>query len=221
MSTVTRPRPRSEPAAPPHPPPPPPSRWRRAGALLAGTALAAAAVSLQAFGSAAADHDTRLTWTGGIGDEVAASRFSARVKTVRAAKALEFEGPAGDVQKVTTKGIFIIAEVGATATRELQKLSPPVLLTDSGRRYEATDKVDASLTVTELSIQPGWWDEGVTVFELPVGELPGSRVVLAPVASALIEPNGPEIEIDLGLDESAARRLVSAAQDVHTLASRI
>lgn len=112
-------------------------------------------------------------------------------------------------------------EVGATSARKPLQLGTPVLLTDSGHRYEATDKVDSSLTITEPYIQPGWWGEGVTVFDLPPDELPGSRIVLAPSASVLVEPNGPEIEIDLGLDEAAAKRLVSTAKDVYTLAVKL
>ncbi|MEV6866926.1 hypothetical protein AB0M44_38785 [Streptosporangium subroseum] len=218
MSAVTRSR--SESAISQRPPAPP-SRWRRAGTVLAGVALAAAAVGLQAFGSAAADHDTPLTWTGGVGDEVVASRFSARVKTVRAAKALESKGFSDEKTSATTKGIFIIVEVGATSAREPLRLGAPVLLTESGHRYEATDKVDSSLTITEPYIQPGWWGEGVTIFDLPPGELPGSRIVLTPLASFLVEPNGPEIEIDLGLDEAAAKRLVSTAKDVYPLAVKL
>ncbi|AWS40376.1 hypothetical protein [Streptosporangium sp. 'caverna'] len=218
MSTVTRSRSES---ATPQRAPAPPGRWRRAGTVLAGVALAAAAVSLQAFGSAAADHDTPLTWTGGVGDEVVASRFSARVKTVRAAKALESKSFSDEKTRATTKGIFIIVEMGATSARKPLQLGTPVLLTESGHRYEATDKVDSSLTITELYIQPGWWGEGVTVFDLPPDELPGSRIVLAPSASFLVEPNGPEIEIDLGLDEAAAKRLVSTAKDVYTMAVKL
>ncbi|MFC7645475.1 hypothetical protein ACFQX6_36295 [Streptosporangium lutulentum] len=142
------------------------------------------------------------------------------MKAVQAAKALETKGFSDEVKRVTTKGIFVIVQVGAMSAREPLKLGTPVLLTDSGHGYEATDKVDASLTVTELYIQPGWWGEGITVFELPTGELPGSRIVLSPLSSALVEPSGPEIEIDLGLDEAAARRLVSTAKDVYTVAGR-
>lgn len=196
-----------------------PSRWRAAGAVLAGIALAASAVGLQAFGSGIADHDAPLTSAGDIKEEVTGSRISARVKAVHAAKAITAM-KSGEQERVTAKGIFIIVEVGATATWEPQQFGPPRLLTDSGRRYVASDRVDPMSTITNPYIQPGWWTEGVTVFEIPPGELPNSRILLAPSSGFIVEPNGPEIEIDLGLDEAAARRLTSTAKDVYELASR-
>ncbi|WP_440099853.1 hypothetical protein [Streptosporangium sp. H16] len=198
----------------------PPSRWRAAGAVLAGIALAASAVGLQAFGSGIADHDAPLTSTGDINEEVTGSRISARVKAVHAAKAIAAKNAGGEQKRVTAKGIFIIVEVGATATWEPQQLGPPRLLTGGGHRYVASDRVDQMSTITHPYIQPGWWTEGVTVFEIPPGELPDSRILLAPSSGFIVEPNGPEIEIDLGLDEAAARRLTSTAKDVYELASR-
>ncbi|WP_436761319.1 hypothetical protein [Streptosporangium sp. V21-05] len=198
----------------------PPSRWRTAGAVLAGIALAASAVGLQAFRSGIADHDAPLTSTGDINEEVTGSRISARIKAVHAAKAIAAPKPGGERERVTAKGIFVIVEVGATATWEPQQLGPPRLLTGGGHRYVASDRVDRTLTITNPYIQPGWWTEGVTVFEIPPAELPDSRILIAPSSGFIVEPNGPEIEIDLGLDEAAARRLTSTAKDVYELASR-
>ncbi|MFI6506439.1 hypothetical protein ACIBCT_02445 [Streptosporangium sp. NPDC050855] len=203
-----------------------PGRWRAAGAVLTGIALAVAAVGLHAFGAGVSDHDAPLTWTGSVGENVTGSRFSARVKAVHAARSIANAPPGGsgdppDGQKrVTTKGIFVIVEVGATATREPQRLGAPVLLADSGRGYEATDRMEETSTIVHPFVQPGWWTEGVAVFEIPPGELAGSRIVLAPQGGLIVEPNGPEIEIDLGLDEEAAKRLISAAKDVYTPAGR-
>ncbi|MEU8207007.1 hypothetical protein [Streptosporangium sp. NPDC049046] len=197
-----------------------PSRWRTAGAVLAGITLAASAVGLQAFGSEAADHDAPLTSTGAFNEEVTGSRISARVKAVYAAKAIATRKASGEQERVTAKGIFVIVEVGATATWEPQRFGPPRLLTAGGRRYVASDRVDQTLTVTHPYLQPGWWTEGVTVFEIPPGELPDSRILLAPSSGFIVEPNGPQIEIDLGLDETAARQLTFTAKDVYELASR-
>ncbi|WP_329426228.1 hypothetical protein OG339_39115 [Streptosporangium sp. NBC_01495] len=187
--------------------------------MLAGIALATAAVGLQAFGAEIADHNAPLTSTGAINEEVTGSRISARVRAVHAAKAITAM-KAGEQERVTAKGIFIIVEVAATATWEPQQFGPPRLLTAGGRRYVASDRVDPMSTITHSYIQPGWWTEGVAVFEIPPGELPDSRILLAPSSGFIVEPNGPEIEIDLGLDETAARRLTSTAKDVYELASR-
>ncbi|WP_433250953.1 hypothetical protein ACQPYK_05070 [Streptosporangium sp. CA-135522] len=198
----------------------PPSRWRRAGVLAAGAALAAAAVGLQTLGLDRQERSAHLTWTGGVGDEVSASRFSARVKAVHAAKAVQTTDLSGQVGKATTSGVFLIAEVAATADRTPQKFAPPVLLTEDGRRYTATDKVEASLTITNPFIQTGWWAESVAVFEVPVAALPGSRIVLTLKNGFIGEALLPEVEVDLGLDEAAAQRLISNAKDVYPLASK-
>ncbi|MEV0419392.1 hypothetical protein [Streptosporangium canum] len=217
MSTVTPARPetaagRRAPAAP--------GRWRRAGVLAAGAALAVAAVGLQTTGLDREARTAHLTWTGGVGDQVSASRFSARVKAVHVAKAVESAGLDGKVEQATTSGVFVIAEVEATANREPQKFGTPALLTGDGRRYAATDKVDASHTITNPFIQVGWWVGGVAVFEVPAAALPGSRLVLAPRNGFIGEALLPEVEIDLGFDEATAGRLISNAKDVYQLASK-
>ncbi|MFJ2030604.1 hypothetical protein [Streptosporangium sp. NPDC087985] len=198
----------------------PPGRLRRAGVLLSGVALAVAAVGLQTLGLDRQERTAHLTWTGRLGDEVAASRFSARVKAIRAARTIETTDPGDRVQRATTSGIFLIADVGATANREPQKFGPPVLLAGDGRRYTATDKVDSSLTITNPYIQVGWWAESVAVFEIPAEALTGSRIVLAPRNGFAGEAFLPEVEIDLGLDEAAAQSLISNAKDVYQLASK-
>lgn len=196
----------------------PPSRWRRAGALIVGAALAVAAVGLQSLGLDHEERTAHLTWTGSVGDKVAASRFSARVKAIHTAETMEITALGGTTHEVTTSGILLIADVEATANRKPQKFSAPILLAEDGKRYTATDKVAGSLTITNLHIQAGWWVEGVTVFDIPVTALAGSRIVLAPQNGFMGEALLPEVEIDLGLDEAAAQRLISNAKDVYQLA---
>ncbi|GGQ04811.1 hypothetical protein GCM10010140_38710 [Streptosporangium pseudovulgare] len=213
---------------------PAPGRWRRLGGLLAGAALAATAVAAQSFAFSRDDHSGPLTWTGGLGETVTASRISVRAEGVHAARTIEAgTSPgassgvssgtsSGTAQRATTKGIFLVVDLAATSTRVPQRIAPPVLLTESGRRYAATDKVNGDLTITGPFIQWGWWTRRVAVFEVPPAELAGARIVVHPQEGngALIEPSAPEVEIDLGLDEAAAARLVSTAKDVHTLAGK-
>ncbi|MBG0827578.1 hypothetical protein HS041_07355 [Planomonospora sp. ID67723] len=204
-------------AAPPLPPRRP-GGLRRAGALLAGIALAAAAVAVQSAAPGPGERGAPLTWTGTVGEEVAASRFTARVRAVYGARTVETADAAGTAGTATTSGIFVVVEAGATAHREPQRFGPPVLLAGDGRRYTATDKVDPSLTITHPYVQPGWWTEGVAVFDVPVSALTGSRIVLAPENGGFIgEAYPPEVEIDLGLDDAGTQRLIAAAKDVHRL----
>ncbi|MGW0058728.1 hypothetical protein ACWDTT_02205 [Streptosporangium sandarakinum] len=207
-----------------------PGRWRRLGGLLTGAVLAAAAVAAQSFAFSRDDYSGPLTWTGGLGETVTASRISVRAEGVHAARAIEAgTSPgtssgtsSGTGQRATTKGIFLVVDLAATSTRVPQRIAPPVLLTESGRRYAATDKVNGDLTITGPFIQWGWWTRKAAIFEVPPAELAGARIVVHPQEGngGLIEPSAPEVEIDLGLDEAAAARLVSTAKDVHTLAGK-
>ncbi|MGV9325838.1 hypothetical protein [Streptosporangium sandarakinum] len=208
------------------PAPAAPGRWRRLGGLLIGAVLAAAAVAAQSFAFSRDDYSGPLTWTGGPGETVTASRISVRAEGVHAARAIEAgTSPgtsSGTGQRATTKGIFLVVDLAATSTRVPQRIAPPVLLTESGRRYAATDKVNGDLTITGPFIQWGWWTRRAAVFEVLPADLAGARIVVHPQEGngALIEPSAPEVEIDLGLDEAAAARLVSTAKDVHTLAGK-
>jgi hypothetical protein len=194
---------------------------RRAGALLAGLSLAAAAVALQSTALSVEERSAALTWTGGLGEEVVASRFSARVKGVYGARSVQTTDASDKVEKATTSGIFVVVTLEATAHREPQQFAAPVLLTDDGKRYRATDKVDSSLTIVNPYIQPGWWTEGVAVFEVPVSALTGSRIVLPLKNGILIgETYLPEVEVDLGLDEAGTQRLIADAKDVYPLTSK-
>ncbi|GAT66269.1 hypothetical protein HS048_07210 [Planomonospora sp. ID91781] len=197
-----------------------PGRMRRAGALLTGLALAAAAVALQSTALGREESSAALTWTGGLGEEVVASRFSARVKGVYGARSVQTTDAAEKVEKATTSGIFVVVTLEATAHREPQQFAAPVLLTDDDKRYQATDKVDSSLTIVNPYIQPGWWTEGVAVFEVPVNALTGARIVL-PLKNGFIgETYQPEVEVDLGLDEAGTQRLIADAKDVYPLTSK-
>ncbi|WP_344866884.1 hypothetical protein, partial [Planomonospora alba] len=179
--------------------------------------LAAAAVALQAAALDAEERSAPLTWTGGLGEEVVASRFSARVKAAYGARTVRTTDETGTTATATTSGLFVVVELEATAHREPQRLGTPVLLTDDGRRYQATDKVAPSLTITHPYIQPGWWTDGVAVFEVPVGALNGARIVL-PLRNGFIgEAYQPEIEVDLDLDEAGTQRLIAEARDVYPL----
>ncbi|GAA3134722.1 hypothetical protein [Streptosporangium carneum] len=197
-----------------------PGRARRAGVLAVGAALAVGAVLLQSAALSSEASSAHLTWTGSVGEEVSASRFSAEVKAIHVAKAVEFTPLSGKPKKAETSGVFLVAEVAATATRTPQKLAPPVLLGQDGKRYTATDKVDSSLTITNPYIQVGWWAQSVAVFEIPASALAGSRIVLAPQSGFIAEALLPEVEVDLGLDEASAQRLVANAKDVYPLASK-
>ncbi|WP_157254762.1 hypothetical protein [Nonomuraea typhae] len=197
------------------------STRRRAGGskvigAIAGLALAAAAVGLQTFGLSADDMAMPLTTVGAKGEEVSAQRFSVRVDGVKSAKTIK----SGDKTAVTD-GLFLVIEVAATVPAEPIHLNPPILLTEDGRRFDATDKVDKAKTLANPWIQPGWWSSGAFVFEVPAAVLAGAKATfIAPTSAFYGEPLLPEAEIDLGIDEAAAKQLAAAPQDVYTLGEK-
>ncbi|MFF0578413.1 hypothetical protein [Streptosporangium saharense] len=197
-----------------------PRRWQRPVGLVAGLAFAVAAVWAQTFAYTRDDRGAPLTWTGGVGDEVRASRVWVQAKAVHAAKAIEVPGTSGKPQTATTTGIFLIVDLAAQATREPQKVVWLEVLTADGHRYASTDRVPETQTIKQFFVQPGWWVSGPAVFELPVSQLAGARIVVSSVRGFIVEPSLPEVEIDLGLDEAGAARLVSEAKDVYPLGNK-
>lgn len=197
---------------------------RRLANLAAGLALMAAAGYAQTFVPPPEQRTAPLTFTGAVGEEVAADRFTVKVHKVVAAHSTDAEprvtraGTMG--RRVRTDGIFLVLDVSVTATRDAFRLgSPrPVLLTADGKRYALTDKVSETLTLMSSWVQPGFWSRGALVFEVPPAALPGARLVLSAPAGALVADTGrPEAEIDLGLSAESAADLVDRAKDYHRL----
>ncbi|MEU8192726.1 DUF4352 domain-containing protein [Microbispora amethystogenes] len=196
---------------------------RRLAAGVAGVVLAAAAVyAQQNFAMPFEQRASFLTYKGRIGETVATKRFSVKVVSVTAARAVDTKDYSGKVTKVGTSHLFLLIDVTATSAREpmkLSKLSPPVLLSEDGRRYLPTDKVDESLTLFNRYIQPGFWTSGTLVFEVPKDAVPGASLVFIPPVSPLVVDNSaPEAQVDLDLSGAAADRLIAQAEDYHTLA---
>jgi hypothetical protein len=190
---------------------------RRALQGLIGVVLVALAVYTQTFKMTTEDSVMPLTSKGAIGQAVTTTRFSARVDSVTAAHSVKFPDAASRPVEVKTDALFLVVKVSATVPKEplkLAKLTPPVLLTADGRRYNPTDKVDESSTLFQKWIQPGWWATGVLVYEVPRDALAGAQFVfLPPTGLIVVDALLPEAQIDLGLDQAAADRLASQAAD--------
>ncbi|MBX6385757.1 MAG: DUF4352 domain-containing protein [Microbispora sp.] len=197
---------------------------RRMAAGVAGIVLAAAAVyAQQNFAMSFEQRTSYLTYKGRIGETVETKRFTVKVLSVSAAHAVDTTNFSSKTVKVATSNLFLLVDVSATSAREpfrLSTLLPPVLLTEDGRRYQPTDKVDESLTLFNKWIQPGFWSSGVLVFEVPPDAVAGASFVFIPPVSPLVNDNyAPEAQIDLGLSRAAADRLIAKAEDYHSLVS--
>ncbi|MCT9934764.1 DUF4352 domain-containing protein [Planotetraspora sp. A-T 1434] len=197
---------------------------RRAAGAVAGLALASAAIYAQTCAMPFEQRNSFLTTKGNLGQAIETNQFTVKVTSVSAAKAVDTKDFSGDVTKVGTSNLFLLTNVSATAPREpvqLSTIGPPVLLTADGKRYQPTDKVDQSLTLFNKWFQPGFWSSGVLVFEVPREALPGARLVFIPSVSAIVVDNfAPEAEIDLGLSDDATTRLISRAEEYHSLVNK-
>ncbi|MFC0864591.1 DUF4352 domain-containing protein [Sphaerimonospora cavernae] len=203
-----------------------PSR-RGAGArvvtAIAGVVLAAAAVYAQTFILPTEQRSSRVTANGLVGEVVETHGFSIKVSSVTAANAVDTTDFSDNVTKVGTSNLFLLVDISITTTRVPMRLSPGsnvVLLTEDGRRYQTTDKVDVSLTAFNRRYQPGFWSSGVLVFEVPKDAVPGARMIVAPPSEVIVDYSAPEAEIDLGLSGDAASRLIKQAEDYHSLVSK-
>ncbi|MEV0967012.1 DUF4352 domain-containing protein [Microtetraspora glauca] len=197
--------------------------WRVLG-IVAGLALAAAAVYAQTFTLPFEQRGSALTIKGAASELVETNRFSVKVTSVTAAHAVNTKGTSGEVVKVETSNLFLVVDVTATTPKEpmqLGRLQPPCLLTADGRRYKPTDKVDESLTMFNKIVQPGLWSSGVLVFEVPEEALPGISLVFSPPQGGIVVDSfAPEAEIDLGLSDAALTRLTSQAEELYSLVDK-
>ncbi|WP_103961571.1 hypothetical protein [Nonomuraea solani] len=153
-----------------------------------------------------------LTYVGAKGEAVDAGRFTARLDSFSTAKSIQSSG-----KTIGTDGLFFIINVSAKSSFEPYHLGQPVLLTADGKRFSATDRVDSTLTLSNAWVQPDIWVSGRFFFEVPASALPEARVIIAlPAKAGLVESFEPEVEVDLGLDEAAARKLAASPQDVYS-----
>lgn len=183
-----------------------------------GLALAGGAIGLQTLMLTSEQLDAPLTYTGAVKDEVDTGRFSARVDSISSARAIDV----GDKTIEAAKDqVFLVVQAAATVPKEPLHLQPAELLTDDGKRFAATDRIEKAKTLSNPWIQPGWWSSGLFVFEVPASALPGARAVFSiPTSIFYGEPYMPEVEVDLGLDDAAAQRLFTAPEDVYQLGDK-
>ncbi|MEV0196598.1 hypothetical protein [Nonomuraea sp. NPDC050691] len=183
---------------------------------LLGLLLAGGAVGLQTLALSENDTGAPLTYTGAKGQDVDARRFHVRLDSFTAAKAIQ----ASSVKTVETDNLFLVVNASAKSSLKPYHLGQPTLLTEDGHRFAATDRVEATATLAATWMQPDIWVSGRFFFEVPASALPGAKVVFGLPPSALVEPYQPEVEIDLGLDEKAARDLAAKPQDVYSIVKK-
>ncbi|MFC4530215.1 hypothetical protein [Sphaerisporangium dianthi] len=189
-------------------------------AAVIGIALAIGAVCLQTFVMTADEKAAPLTVSGGKGEILASDHFSARLEQIEFARSVRVKRTY-TTDEVATDQIFLVVKVGATTPRRPIKLVP-YLVTADGLRFNATDKINETATLTDKWIQTGWWRSGLCFFEIPPGKVAGARVVVTEqqVNSLYDDQYLPEVSLDLGLDQARAREAMNAAKDVYEASGR-
>ncbi|MFI7134926.1 hypothetical protein ACIBQ1_55330 [Nonomuraea sp. NPDC050153] len=196
-------------------------RSRRAGrgqgigarllSVIVGLVLLGGAVWLQTLHMTEGEISDPLTYTGAKGEIVDARRFSLRLDSIVAAKSIQ-----SSMTTIGTDGVFLIVNVSARSSLKPYHLAQPVLLTADGKRFDATDRVNNDLTMAMSWMQPDIWRSGRFFFEVPPSALPGAHVEFGLNEGFVVEPYQPEVEVDLGLDDEGARKLVASPQDVYS-----
>jgi hypothetical protein len=176
-----------------------------------GLLLAGGAIGLQTLHLTANETSARVTYAGAKGEAVDAKRFTARLDSFAVAKSIQSSS-----KTISTDNVFVIVSASAKSSLKPYHLGQPTLLTADGRKFEATDRVDTSATLSDTWVQPDIWVSGRFFFEVPASVLAGARVVVGLPPGILVEPYQPEVELDLGLDEEAARKLTASPQAVYS-----
>ncbi|GII77647.1 hypothetical protein Sru01_26290 [Sphaerisporangium rufum] len=143
---------------------------------------------------------------GEIGREVDTTAFRLRVdrmqvaRTVRFTDDLNLPGPAR-----TTRGVWVVVWATAAATTEALQLQGARLVTADGSAYLAASLRD---TLDKADLQPGIPAYGALLFEIPADRLAGARLAVTPHSVAGLDLLGPAADIDLGLSDAYAARLL-------------
>ncbi|MFC4118435.1 hypothetical protein [Nonomuraea zeae] len=199
----------------------PARRSRRAGrrrdgskllGLVAGLILVGGAIGMQTLSLSEGEIGDPLTYAGEKGETVDAGRFTVRLDSFVTAKSIQ-----NGSKTVATDNLFLVVSAAAKSSLKPYHLGQPLLVTSDGKTFDATDRVDSSVTLAAKWAQPEIWVSGRFFFEVPASALPGAAVRFRlPPTAGLQEPYRPEVEFDLGLDEEGARKLAGSAQAVYS-----
>lgn len=177
----------------------------RLGGPVIVAALLAAIVALQ---HTLPDSDRQyrpIAAEGTVGEVVRTPDFRIEVDKVEVARAIaergSSEGP------VTTQGIWVIVWARAAGEREPTRFVTPLgvqLVTRGGHGYAAHPLSGLAAT----GLEPGLWQYGPLVFELPPARLAGAELFVTTEHQRSLNS---QAHIPLGVDAAEARRLVENA----------
>ena len=184
-----------------------------AGLLTAG--LMALAMWLYTFKPhLEAKQQNPLVSSGRIGSAVDNPDFSVKVGKIDVAtgiaKASFLDQKA---QVMRSPGIFVIVHLEIKSNQKPFRPGGPKLITRGGVSYDESGR--PAISTSNDDYQPMLWAPATYVFEIPKDRLPGARLVIG--ESALLNQLSAETEVDLGIDDGEAARLLAHASPAYTL----
>ncbi|MEU8345948.1 hypothetical protein SAMN05443665_102175 [Actinomadura meyerae] len=183
----------------------------RGGAAIGGTLLLAAAMWLHSVRPEVRAAELDPIRTGGkAGEKVETRDFTVRVDGVDAARSLEQGVSLGGAPPVGTDGVYLIVRLSATAAREPLQLRTAELETPGGYTFRQ-DPRSSAVSAGQPTYEPMIWSSAKLVFELPKERVAGAHLVVG--TGGLLPQLSSAADIDLGLSEEKAARLVGAATD--------
>ncbi|GII67296.1 hypothetical protein Skr01_73810 [Sphaerisporangium krabiense] len=201
-------------ATPPRPGRPRVPLARRLIGAVVGLALVCGAVYVQTFVLSPEELKDPLTASGGMRDALVTDQFTTRVEQVEFTRSVQVKRTYS-TDDARTEQIFMVVKVSATAPRRPIQLTAR-LVTADGARFATTDRVGTAATFANKWVQPGWWASGLFFFEVPPARVAGARLVVSAPGNILYgDTYQPETSTDLGLDETAAARMIGAAKDAY------
>jgi hypothetical protein len=152
-----------------------------------------------------------ITTSGRLGERMDTGGFTITVEQVEVARRLTVPGLTSTRSLVTEDGVWVVVTATLVEGWEASSYTRTRLVARDGTSYLASARVPSDVQLTSgLLAEPGIPRRGMVVFEIPPDRLAGAvlRVVRGDVGGGRL---APEAVIELGIDESAARRLLDRA----------
>lgn len=191
-------------------------RWRWRDALWIALALIAV-VALRKGESTYEERDAPLVQTAKAAGRIEGRNFAVEVGKLKAAHAYLLKGDFSHPEDRTlrTPGLWLSVLAKAEAldrpgyvTAQLRTRDGLVYVASSAERPKLK-----GINLSERALSPGLIEEGAWFFEVPADKLEGAHLQLY---WGNLLPNGGDslVDVDLGLDAAAARKLASEAKPV-------
>ncbi|MDH2425715.1 hypothetical protein [Sphaerisporangium sp. TRM90804] len=177
-------------------------------AAAVAAALFAANVAVQRATPSPDQRYAPIASRGGTGHQVDTTTFQLRVDRVQPARTIRMTDPYGLVREPrSTPGIWVVVSATVAATTETFQAQGARLRTRAGLEYEASSVLD---TLDKVTLQPGIPVYGPLLFEIPARDLAGAVLSVTRHADGAggLDVLGPAVEVDLGLSDAYASRLL-------------